>query len=328
MATIATRPFVRHYRGEPNAYAVRFRRGRKVAAGPGLTFWFRPLSTSIAEVPVDDRDVEFLLRSRSSDFQDVAVSGVVTYRAAAPETLAERVDCSIDLSSGRWRATPLEQLSGLVTQLAQQHAAAYLQRTELAVLLVEGVEEVQRLVAAGLAADPQLHAIGVEIVAVRIAAVRSSAEVEKALQTPTREQVQQAADQATFARRALAVEKERAIAENELATQIELARRTEQLVEQEGANDRRRAAERAAASRIEAEATAAQIAAVEGERVRQEQARVAVYGEHGAQAVLALVLRDALDKLPEIGQLNVTPDLLSSAVARLVAPSERDGREG
>src|SRR5262249_5976990 len=142
------------------------------------------------------------------------------------------------------------------------------------------------------------------------------------------EQVQQAADEATFARRALAVEKERAIAENELATQIELARRAEQLVEQEGANDRRRAAERAAAARIEFAAEAERIAAVDGERVRQEQARVAVYGEHGAAAVLALVLRDALGQLPEIGQLNLTPDLLSSAVARLVAPPERDGREG
>ena len=64
-------------------------------------------------------------------------------------------------------------------------------------------------------------------------------ELERALQTPTREQVQQEADRATYARRALAVEQERAIAENELQNQIELARREQQLVEQQGANARR-----------------------------------------------------------------------------------------
>jgi regulator of protease activity HflC (stomatin/prohibitin superfamily) len=341
MATITSGLLIRHYRGEPSAYAVRFRRGRRIAAGRGLAFWFRPLSTSIAEVPVDDRDVEFLIRARSADFQDVAVSGVVTYRASDAETLATRVDCSIDLATGVWRATPLEQLAGLVTQLAQQHAAAYLQRTPLGRVLVEGVEEVRRLVAAGLVADEQLRSIGLEIVAVRVAAVRSSAEVEKAMQTPTREQIQQAADEATFARRALAVEKERAIAENELSTQVELARRTEELVRKEGANDRRRATERAAAERIAADAAAEtalldartraeavrtqaaaeamRLAAVEGERVKQEQARVEVYGSHGDSAVLALVLGDALRHLPSIGQLNLTPDMLSSVISRLAA---------
>ena len=78
-------------------------------------------------------------------------------------------------------------------------------------------------------------------------AVRPEPEVEKALRTPTRERVQQEADKATFERRAVAVERERAIGENELQTQIELARREEQLVIQRGVNTRREAEEAAAA---------------------------------------------------------------------------------
>ncbi len=45
-------------------------------------------------------------------------------------------------------------------------------------------------------------------------------------------------DEAMFSRRAMAVEKERAIKENELATEVELARRQAQLIEQKGANQR------------------------------------------------------------------------------------------
>ena len=63
--------------------------------------------------------------------------------------------------------------------------------------------------------------------------------------------MQQDADKATFERRATAVEHERAIAENELQNQIELARREEQLVTQQGQNERSRATERAAAGQIE-----------------------------------------------------------------------------
>ncbi|CAM5386863.1 hypothetical protein STENM223S_01848 [Streptomyces tendae] len=61
-------------------------------------------------------------------------------------------------------------------------------------------------------------------------------------------------DRATYERRAVAVERERAIAENELASQIELARREEQLVDQRGTNTRREAEEKAAADGVRTEA--------------------------------------------------------------------------
>lgn len=115
---------------------------------------------------------------------------------------------------------------------------------------------VRERVAAGLAAEPRLPATGIEIVAVRVVALRPEPEVERALRTPAREQIQQEADRATYERRAVAVERERTIAENELASKIELARREEQLVEQRGTNTRREAEENAAADKVRAEAEA------------------------------------------------------------------------
>ena len=79
----------------------------------------------------------------------------------------------------------------------------------------------------------------------RVAMVQVRDDVEKALRQPAREAIQQRADAATFERRALAVEKERAIAENELANRIELAKREEQLVGQSAVNDRKKAESRA-----------------------------------------------------------------------------------
>lgn len=58
-----------HLRSEPSFHILRFRRGQLVASGPGLTFWFHPLSTALAEVPLDDRDQPFLITARTLDYQ-------------------------------------------------------------------------------------------------------------------------------------------------------------------------------------------------------------------------------------------------------------------
>jgi hypothetical protein len=194
--------------------------------------------------------------ARTADFQDVAVQATVTYRVSDPGIAAARLDFSIDPDTGVWRGAPLEQLGTLLTETAQQHALDVLARTPLAAALVDGVTSVRERVAAGLAAEPRLPATGIEIVAVRVVALRPEPEVERALRTPAREQIQQEADRATYERRAVAVERERTIAENELASKIELARREEQLVEQRGTNARREAEESAAADKVRAEAEA------------------------------------------------------------------------
>ncbi|MFF9037829.1 SPFH domain-containing protein [Streptomyces sp. NPDC014892] len=257
MADITRRLGWRHLRGAPTAHIRHHRSGQLAHDGPGLSFWYRSLSAALSEIPVDDRELAMTFHARTSDFQDVAVQATVTYRVSDPATAAARLDFSIDPDTGVWRGAPLEQLSTLLTETAQQHALDVLARTTLASALVDGVAAVRERVASGLAAEPRLPATGIEIVAVRVVALRPEPEVERALRTPAREQIQQEADRATYERRAVAVERERAIAENELASQIELARREEQLVEQRGTNARREAEEKAAADAVKAGAEAA-----------------------------------------------------------------------
>ncbi|WP_333762460.1 SPFH domain-containing protein [Streptomyces sp. IBSBF 2390] len=257
MADITRRLGWRHLRGAPTAHVRHHRSGRLVHDGTGLSFWFRSLTAALSEVPVDDRELTMTFHARTADFQDVTVQATVTYRIADPALAAGRLDFSIDPDTGAWRGTPLEQLGTLLTETAQQHALDVLARTPLSAALVDGVAEVRERVAAGLGGEPRLPATGIEVVAVRVMALRPEPEVERALRTPAREQIQQDADRATYERRAVAVERERAIAENELASKIELARREERLVDQRGTNARREAEEQAAADAVRAEAEAA-----------------------------------------------------------------------
>lgn len=184
----------------------------------------------------------------------------------------------------------------------------------------------------------------------RVVALRPEPEVERALRTPAREQIQQDADKATYERRAVAVERERAIAENELASQIELARREEQLVDQRGTNARREAEEHAAADAVRAGAEAARtvrlaeaeatrslrlaeaeasrkvrLAGAEAQAEREvgaaraeaQAAWLRVHGEVDVTTLHALTGTRLAENLPRIESVTVSPDVLTGLLAKL-----------
>jgi regulator of protease activity HflC (stomatin/prohibitin superfamily) len=317
MADIRAYPFLRHLRGTPTGYIRHTRNGHVAREGVAQSFWFRPLSAILSEAPVDDRELPLVFHGRTSDYQDVVVQATITYRIAEPALAVERIDFGIDPRNGRWRATPLEQLASLLTELAQQHALELLASMPLAEALVDAPPRLRERIEAGLTADDRLAEIGLALVAVRVGPVRPEPDLEKALGTPARELVQQEADRATFERRALAVESERAIAENELHSQIELAKREEELVAQRGQNEQRRVEDAAAASRVEAGARAERVRLVGGAEADAERARVAAYGDLQPAILLGLALKELAGNLPDIEHLTLAPDVLSEALAHV-----------
>ena len=328
MATISTYPFTRHLRTGPTVWVQHRVGGRTRREGVGAAFWFRPLGAVLSELPVDDRELPLLFHARTADFQDLAVQAAITYRIVDPATAARRIDFSLDPESGQWRGSPLDQVAGLLADTAQQHGLATLAGLDLTTALARGVAPVRDALAEGLSADARLAETGVGIVGVRVMALRPEPDVEKALQTPTRERVQQDADRATYERRALAVERERAIGENELQTQIELATREEALVAQRGLNDRRKAEELAAASQIAAQAEAARsrtLAEATADATRAtglaeadaQRAKLEAYADTPEGVLLALAVQELAANLPRIENLVLTPDLLAPVLTRL-----------
>ncbi|MGC5360565.1 SPFH domain-containing protein [Streptomyces sp. DT24] len=335
MADITKRFGWRHLRSAPTAHIRHHKRGRLTHDGPGASFWYRSLTAALSEVPVDDRELAMTFHARTADFQDVTVQATVTYRISAPAEAAARLDFSVDPDTGVWRGSPLEQIATLLTGTAQQHTLDVLARTPLAVALADGVGAVRERVAAGLAAESRLPATGIDVVAVRVVAIRPEAEVERALRTPAREQIQQEADRATYERRAVAVERERTIAENELASQIELARREEQLVEQRGTNTRREAEEHAAADGVRAETEAlrtVRLARAEAEAAREvgaaraesQAAWLRVHAEVDPSTLHALAATRLAENLPRIDSLTVSPDVLTGLLTTLGRPGPRE----
>ncbi len=314
MATISKFGPVARLRSDASHHVIRYRGGKIQQSGRGLVFWFRPDVASIVELPIDDRETTLFIKGRSADFQSVTVQGVLTWRVANPERLADRIDFTVALSNGQLTGQPIEKIEARLSGLASQAALDYLAGADVRALLDAGVEPLRKVLESALSSSPMLEDLGIAIGAVGLQNLAPSSELERALQTPTFESLQQKADQATFERRALAVDKERAIAENELANRVELARREKQLIAEDAANARDRAQGLAEASQVQADAEANRIRTVEGARAEAELAHMAVYKDLPPQVLLGLAAREFASNLKSIEHLNVTPELVASLV--------------
>ena len=100
MADIRSYVFLRHFRTDPTCHVLKYRGGKVASSGRGLAFWFVPMSASIAEVPMDDRELMLMFHTRSSDFQDVAVQRACLraiqdelYRTGKRKALTKMLKC-------------------------------------------------------------------------------------------------------------------------------------------------------------------------------------------------------------------------------------------
>ena len=317
MANIRNFGYFAQLRSDASNHIIRFRNGRIRQSGRGLVFWFSPKTASIAELPMDDRETTVFVKGRSKDFQQLAVQGMLTWHVVNPELLAERVDFSIALTNGQPQAEPIVRIETRLAGLVNQAALEYLAEQPVRALLDAGIEPLRSRIEAALAGAASLSEIGIAVVAVRLANLAPSSELERALQTPTFEALQQKADEATFERRALAVDKERAIAENELANKTELAKREKRLISEETENARNRASGLAEAQQIEADAEAGRIRAIETARAETELAHIAIYRDLPPGVLMGLAARDLAGKLDHIDHVTVTPDLLATLMGAI-----------
>ena len=336
MAQITGLSFYRWFRAEASSHVRLFKGGKVVREGRGLTFGFNPDRVSIAEVPMSDREMTFMVKTQTADYQDIAVQGSVLWAVADVERLADRVDFSVNLKTGAHAAQPEDHINKVIQGLVRGLAEGYIKPFGVRALLEAGLSDLQARLDAGLAKDPTMSELGLKVVSIRVAAMTPSSELARALQAPTFESLQQQADEATFARRALAVNKERAIAENELANQVELASRRSELIAQEGTNARSEAEAKAEAAKISAEgkaettviaaeAEATRIRAVKQAEAEAEKAKMAAINALPADKLFALAARDLAGKLEKVEGVTLTPDMLSGLLNQIGFKPEARG---
>lgn len=308
-----------YLKAAPTTFVLHYSGGRLRREGPGLAFAYLLPTSTIVTVPLASADLPFAFAEVTADFQQVTVQGRLTFRVARPKQLAGLLDYSIH-PNGAYRSDDPEKLGERLVQAAQTLAREQLEGATLR----EALGAADRLgihVLAGLRAAGLVASLGVEILDLAVTSIRPTPEMARALEAEAREALQRESDLAIYTRRNAAVEQERLIKENELNTENAVVEKQRQIRETRMAADvaleqqRAELIERRSANERKDADTKAYALTATLEPLRQTDWRtlMAVNASSGdPRAMLALAFRELAENAGRIGQLNVTPDLLSS----------------
>ncbi len=279
---------IKYFKAEPTEYA-RMRVGGNVKKeGEGISGFYMPFRTTIEMVCVSSNDQPFVFQEVSKDNQEINLQGGFIYRVSDPRTAIGKYNLSIDPKTKIYQTDDNKKLAEHVLQLVKVEARKVVQTTSLEQLLVMG-DDLANRVTDTLAQRDIVKGMGIDFQTLYFESIRPKPEIAKALEANYREGLLQKADEAIYTRRALAVEKERTIKENEMRTQIEIEEKRKQLVEIEGANILQEADYKAKATKKGLDA----------------------YDGIGSDMVVAQALMKFGENAERIGNLNITPDILA-----------------
>jgi hypothetical protein len=211
-----------------------------------------------------------------------------------------------------------------IAQLAQTLTRAELQARPLRAALSEA-DAIASKVGAGLLAEASLQALGVEVMTFSILAVRPVPDTARALEAEARERLLREADDALYARRNNAVEQERRIRENELATEVAVETRKREIEEtklaaQVALEESRRELVEAQAGNTRTLADAQSYATEATLRpirdLDPKALQVLALGSADPRSVIALAFQDLAANAARVGNLNISPELLEGLLGR------------
>lgn len=337
----------------PNQYVLRYKKGRLVAQGAGLSFFFWAHNTSVCALPIAGRDMDFIFEETTQDFQTVTVQGQLTCRICDYEKAAQALDFTVHLRSGSYVDQPMEKLTKRMVNLAQVLVKSHIG----AMGLTEAIQESRPLaeqVLAQMADSAECAAMGVVVTGFSILKIRATPETARALEAKTREDILRKSDDAIYVRRNASIDQERKVKENELNTQIRVEEKKKAIKQTQLQTRRMELESEGELQKIEVRSAAEQEqlrldAAIALERKRQELtdlrlanakkeadaesyrigAVLEAYNKLSADVLVALatmsmeperIIAQAFHQLAanpgKIGTLNITPDLLESLKGR------------
>jgi len=332
---------IRYIKSQPTVHLMQFRGGKLVREGAGQSFYyFAPASTLVA-VPLASQDRAFMLELTTADFQSVTVQGQVTFRIGQPQLIAAMMDFSLAKDGQRHVSEDPRRLGDRVVTQAGVIVQQAVQALDLRQAL-RAPAQIARQAQEQLAAQAEMQALGLEILGVSIIAIKPVPDIARALEAQAREENLKAADDAIYTRRMAAVENERSIRQNELDTEIAvevkrrqisetqmeakaaLMQRENQLREAQMTADvaleaqrKELVAEQAGNSRVLAQAEADRVAAVMRALENADPRTVQALAASGMQPgqLIAQAFGGIAEKAQQIGQFNMSPELLQSLMA-------------
>jgi hypothetical protein len=312
---------LRYLKAAPTNYVLCYRFGRVVREGTGLSFVYFAPTTTLVSVPVASTDLPFVFKEVTADFQDLTIQGQLTYRIADAPKIAALLNFEID-AAGQYRTDDPEKVAPRLVNAAQEAARSIVNKMPLREALASS-ESIAPRVLEHLRGAEQILLHGIELLGLTIVSIKPTPETAKALEAEVREALLRKSDEAAYARRNAAVVEERTIRESELNTELAVAKKKREIRETEIQIEIMAEVKRTELlksrlenDRDEADARGYALAAQMKPLKELDWRTLAALSGGGAPLHIAEAFRELAGRAEKIGQLNITPDLLRSLLAR------------
>jgi regulator of protease activity HflC (stomatin/prohibitin superfamily) len=270
---------------QPNVYVLKYKNGKIVKEGAGISFFYYAPTTSLVAVPIVSVETPFIFEEVTADFQTISVQGHVTFKIADPQKIVRLLNYTLDSNGKKYNSDDPDKLAQRII-----NAVRVLAKKELAALslrdALKASEKLPQSLSREIKNNSELNSLGIEILGVSILAIKSNQETARALEAQTREQI---------------------LKEAEINFQIIQEEKRKSLVELEAENEK-------AVSDVKGYQIAVMMQALEGIEPAVIQALTSV--GMAPDKLIALAFQELAGKADKIGQLNISPDLMKELLER------------
>lgn len=321
---------------QPSEYVLKYRNGKIVKEGAGISFCYYVPTTSIVVVPVGSVDTPFIFEEVTSDFQTVTVQGQIIFRIIDRKKIAGFLNYTLNMKGKGYASEDPQKLPQRVINIVRVLTKKTLERLQLKDA-IKSSDALAKGILEEIRENDEIDLLGIEILGLSILAILPNKETSRALEAQAREQILKKADEAIYERRNASIEQERRVKENEFNTEIAIENKKKQVretqIEAERAVQQKQNQLKEEQmdfettleekkkdlielsvenSKAEADAKAYELSAVmralEGINPNVIQSLASI----GMQPnkLIAIAFQELAEKAGQIGQLNISPDLL------------------
>ncbi|MBK7806106.1 MAG: membrane protease subunit, stomatin/prohibitin [Saprospiraceae bacterium] len=327
---------IKHIKFDSMTYVLHFKNGNIKREGRGLSFFYFAPNSSIAAIPMGSNDLPFIFNESTNDYQTVNIQGQISYKISNPKTLADILDFTVG-DNGQYKKNDIEKLNQRIINEAQTATSSFIHEIKLKDA-IRSAKSIELRILEGLKSSQAITMLGIEILGANILGVKATPEMSRALETETREKLQQEADHAIYERRNFAVEQERIIKETELNTEIAVEEKQKQIAEKkmesevQKADNDRKLREMKLAADIAVENQRKQLIEQKTTNDKKEaetqgyviettlkpykdmdwKTLTALQNNPDPKLNISLAFRELAENAGKIGNLNISPELLDS----------------
>ncbi|MGM9536163.1 MAG: SPFH domain-containing protein [Intestinibacter sp.] len=324
----------------PSEYVFKYKKGKIVKEGKGLSFIYYVPNTSVVVIPTSSADVPFIFQEITNDYQTVSVQGQITYKIADYKRVSEILDYTYDMKKKKYVTEDYKKIPQRLVNITKVLTKKSIENMPLKEA-IKSSESLANLIRETLINSKEVLNLGIEIIGFSILAISPNKETARALEATAREEILKKADEAIYERRNSSIEQERIVKENELNTEIAIEEKRKQIQESQLESKRlkmekeNKMKDEELGYQTKLEEKRKEFIKLSVENAREESdskayqfaAMMKVFNEMDPNVIQALAtinmepekliagaFQQLANKADKIGELNISPDLLQSLI--------------